>query len=60
VEVSRIARASVKVHFFLRNPGDNAALASGPPAKPMTSRAVEIWKGGVKVSPILAAKEFHE
>ena len=59
-EGSRIARASGKVHWFLRNPGDNAAEAKGSPAKPMTSRAVEIWKGGVKVSPILAAKEIHE
>jgi len=59
-EGSRIARASGKVHWFLRNPGDNAAEAQGPPAKPITSRAVEVWKGGVKVSTILAAKEFRE
>jgi pilus assembly protein CpaB len=54
---SRIARASGKVHWFLRNPGDNAAEAHGSPAKPVTSRAVEIWKGGVNVSPILAERE---
>jgi pilus assembly protein CpaB len=59
-EGSRIARASGKVHWFLRNPNDNAAEAEGHPAKPMTSRAVEVWKGGVKVPPILAAKEIHE
>jgi Flp pilus assembly protein CpaB len=59
-EGSRIARASGKVHWFLRNPGDNAAAAQGPPVPPMTFRAVEVWKGGVKVSPILAAKEIHE
>jgi hypothetical protein len=59
-EGSRIARDSGKVHWFLRNPDDNAALASGPPAKSTTFRAVEIWKGGVKVSPILAAKEIRE
>ena len=59
-EGSRIARGSGKAHWFLRNPGDNAAEARGAPAKPMTSRAVEVWKGGVKVSPILTAKEIHE
>jgi pilus assembly protein CpaB len=59
-EGSRIARASGKVHWFLRNPDDNVAVAPGSPAKPMTSRAVEVWKGGMKVSPILAAKEIHE
>jgi Flp pilus assembly protein CpaB len=59
-EGSRIARASGKVHWFLRNPGDNAALASGPPAKPATSRAVEVWKGGVNVSPVLTAREIRE
>jgi len=56
----RIARASGKVHWFLRNPGDNAATAPGLPAKPVTSSTVEVWKAGVKVSPILAAKEIHE
>lgn len=59
-EGSRIARASGKAHWFLRNPDDNAALAPGPPAKPMTFHVVEVWKGGVKVSPILAAKENRE
>ena len=58
-EGSRIARASGKVHWFLRNPGDNAAISSGLPAKPGTSRTVEVWKAGVKVSPILAEKESH-
>ncbi|HLN90960.1 MAG TPA: Flp pilus assembly protein CpaB, partial [Patescibacteria group bacterium] len=57
VEGSRIARASGKVHWFLRNPGDNAATAPRSPAKPVTVRAVEVWKGGVKVPPILAEKE---
>jgi pilus assembly protein CpaB len=56
-EGSRIARSSGKVHWFLRNPGDNAVVA---PGKPMISRAVEVWKGGVKVSPILAAREPRE
>jgi len=56
-EGSRIARASGKVHWFLRNPDDNAAVASGPPARPTPSRAVEVWKGGVWVSPIPASKE---
>jgi hypothetical protein len=56
-EGSRIARASGKVHWFLRNPCDIAAEAQGTREKPTTSRAVEVWKGGVKVSPILAARE---
>ena len=56
-EGSRIARASGKVHWFLRNPGDNAATAPRSPAKPAMFRAVEVWKGGVKVPPILAEKE---
>jgi len=56
----RIARASGKAHWFLRNPDDNEAFAPGPAARPATSRAVEVWKGGVKVSPILAAKENRE
>jgi len=59
-EGSRIARASGKVHWFLRNPDDNTALASGPSAKPSTSHAVEVWKGGMRISPILAAKENHQ
>ncbi|MGE5285495.1 MAG: Flp pilus assembly protein CpaB [Actinomycetota bacterium] len=59
-EGSRIARASGKVHWFLRNPDDNAAVAPAPPARPTTSGPVEIWKGGVKVSPILAARESRE
>ena len=50
-EGSRIARASGKVHWFLRNPDDNAAEAKAPPARPTISRPVEIWKGGVKVLP---------
>jgi hypothetical protein len=48
------------MHWFLRNPGDNAAAAQGLPRPPMTSRNVEVWKGGVKVTPILAAKEIRE
>jgi len=56
----RIARAPGKAHWFLRNPDDNAAAAPGPAARPATFRAVEVWKGGVKVSPILAARENHE
>jgi hypothetical protein len=59
-EGGRIARSSGKVHWFLRNPSDNAAEAKGSPAKPMAFRAVDVWKGGVKVSPILAAREIHE
>ena len=59
-EGSRIARTSGKVHWFLRNPDDNAAVVPGPSAKSMTFQVVEVWKGGVKVSPIVAAKEIHE
>ena len=59
-EGSRIARASGKVHWFLRNPDDNTAVARGPSAKPRTFHAVEVWKGGMKISPILAAKENHQ
>jgi pilus assembly protein CpaB len=59
-EGSRIARASGKVRWFLRNPDDNAAVAPGYSAKPMTFHAVEVWKGGVKVSSNLAAKENRE
>jgi Flp pilus assembly protein CpaB len=60
VEGSRIARASGKVHWFLRNPGDNTVAAPRLSAKPMTYRAVEVWKGGRMVAPILAAREIHE
>jgi pilus assembly protein CpaB len=59
-EGGRIARASGKVHWFLRNPGDNAAAAQGPPVPPTTPRPVEVWKGGVKVSPNLDAKQIRE
>jgi Flp pilus assembly protein CpaB len=59
-EGSRIARASRKVHWFLRNPGDNAAEAKGPSAKPTPSHVVEVWKGGVKIPPIAAAREIRE
>jgi hypothetical protein len=59
-EGSRIARASGKVHWFLRNPDDNATVAPGLSARPMSSHAVEVWKGGIKVSPILAARGNHE
>ena len=59
VEGNRIARASGKVHWFLRNPDDNT-VAPGPPAKRVAFRAVEIWKGGVKVSTVLAAKGESE
>ena len=53
----RIAQASGKVHWFLRNPDDNAVEAKAPPARPIISRSVEVWKGGVKVSPVPASRE---
>jgi Flp pilus assembly protein CpaB len=58
-EGGRIAQATGKVHWFLRNPGDNAARVHDSSATPMTSRTVEVWKGGIKVSPVLAAKEIR-
>ena len=57
VEGSRIARSSGKVHWFLRNPGDNAAEARGAPARPVTPHVVEVWKGGLRIPPLLAAGE---
>jgi hypothetical protein len=59
-EGSRIARASGKTHWFLRNPGDNAVPTPRTPAIPATSHPVEVWKGGLKVSPTLAAQEIRE
>jgi len=59
-EGSRIARASGKVHWFLRNPDDNAAVAPASPVKPIASSPVEVWRGGVMVSLILAAREYIE
>ena len=59
-EGDRIARASGKVHWFLRNPEDNAVAATGRPAKPITLHVVEVWKGGVRIPPNFAAKENHE
>lgn len=58
-EGSRIARASGKVHWFLRNPNDNAAEAYGSRGNPIPSRAVEVWKGGVKVSPFFPAMDIR-
>jgi len=55
-EGSRIARGSGKLHWFLRNPDDNAVAVSVPRAPFPASIAVEIWKGGVKVPPVLSAK----
>ncbi|MBP2678714.1 MAG: Flp pilus assembly protein RcpC/CpaB [Deltaproteobacteria bacterium] len=57
VEGSRIARSSGKVHWFLRNPGDNAAEARGAPARSVTPHVVEVWKGGLRIPPLLAAGE---
>jgi pilus assembly protein CpaB len=59
-EGSRIARASGKVHWFLRNPDDNATVAPAPSARPILFHTVEVWKGGMKVSPILAAAGGRE
>jgi hypothetical protein len=59
-EGSRIARASGKVHWFLRNPGDNTAVAPVSPVKPKMFHGVEVWKGGVNVPPILAVKGNNE
>jgi len=56
-EGNRIARSSGKVHWFLRNPDDNAIKAQRPTASPPTTPFVEVWKGGVKVSPVPATRE---
>jgi Flp pilus assembly protein CpaB len=59
-EGSRIARTSGKVHWFLRNPGDNAARMHHTRGTPPAHRDVEVWKGGVMESPIFAAREPRE
>lgn len=59
-EGSRIARAAGKIHWFLRNPDDNTAVESGTTAGSISPRSVEVWKGGVKDPPILAAMEKRE
>jgi Flp pilus assembly protein CpaB len=56
-EGSRIARSSGKVHWFLRNPDDNAAVARNTPARPGKLRDVEVWKGGLRILPIPEARE---
>ena len=56
-EGSRIARSSGKVHWFLRNPDDNAAVARSAPARPGKLPGVEVWKGGLRVQPIPEARE---
>lgn len=55
-EGSRIAQSSGKVHWFLRNPDDNTTVTRRFPARSMRRDAVEVWKGGVKVPPVLAIK----
>ena len=59
-EGSRIARAAGRIHWFLRNPDDNAIVGSGAPAGPAASRSVEVWKAGVKAFPIPAVMEKPE
>jgi len=59
-EGTRIARGSGKVHWFLRNPDDNAVAASVPRAQSQAFLAVEVWKGGVKVHPVVAANGLQE
>lgn len=57
-EGHRIASASGKPHWFLRNPDDNAVVHPVPTGKPATPPAVEVWKGGVKVFPNLTKKDI--
>jgi pilus assembly protein CpaB len=59
-EGSRIAAATGKVHWFLRNPDDNAVFVSAITGKGYPLRAVEVWKGGVKVSRVLMTREIAE
>jgi len=57
--VSSSARAG-KLHWFLRNPEDNAA---GPLPGKRDSRSdvpVEIWKGGIRVRTSSVGKESAE
>lgn len=59
VEGARIARAAGngKLHWFLRNPGDNSSVATGAVLKSGAATTVEVWKGGVRVPGFLAGKE---
>ncbi len=59
-EGTRIARASGKVHWFLRNPDDNVAVAIFPRLRSAASIGVEIWKGGMNVTHNAVAKEVLE
>jgi pilus assembly protein CpaB len=56
----RIARATGKVHWFLRNPGDNVDAAPASHFPSAASLGVEVWKGGLNVTHIAAAREVHE
>jgi Flp pilus assembly protein CpaB len=57
-EGARIARAAGKgkLHWFLRNPGDNGSVTTGAAMKPGTA-TIEVWKGGLRVPVFLAGKE---
>lgn len=59
-EGTRIARASGKVHWFLRNPDDNVVAALARHVRPALSPVVEVWKGGLNVTRIAAAREAGE
>ncbi|HAM32199.1 MAG TPA: Flp pilus assembly protein CpaB [Deltaproteobacteria bacterium] len=59
-EGTRIARGSGKVHWFLRNPEDNVSVAPSPRLQSAASLGVEIWKGGMNVTHIAAAREVRD
>jgi Flp pilus assembly protein CpaB len=59
-EGARIARGPGNVRWFLRNPDDNASVALAPRVKLAAYGTVEVWKGGVRVSPNTAARENRE
>lgn len=56
----RIAKGSGNIRWFLRNPDDNVSIAHGSRVKLAVYEAVEVWKGGVRVSPNPAAREIRE
>lgn len=59
-EGTRIARASGKVHWFLRNPDDNTVAVAAGEGKPPSPAAVEIWQAGIKVRTTASGRETRE
>jgi len=59
-EGRRIARATGKVRWFLRNPEDNIVVSPSPRLQSPSSLGVEIWKGGRNVTHAAVAGEVRE